>query len=295
MKILNTFKTMFFLTTLVLLFGFIGMMIGGKSGMIIALILAGLMNFVTYWFSDKIVLSMYGAKEVQYADQPKLYSMVQNLAQRAGLPMPRVYIIPTDTPNAFATGRDPQHGAVAMTEGIMARLSDDEMEGVIAHELGHIKNRDILISTIVATIAGAISSLASMAQWAAIFGGFNRSDDEDNGGGGNIVSAMIIAIVAPIAAMLIQLAISRSREFLADQAGAEISGKPMGLANALIKLEQTNLRLPMDANQATAHLFIVSPLSGKGFVNLFRTHPTTEERIAKLKQWEEQQYGLITR
>ncbi len=287
----NTFKTVFFLTILMLLFGFIGMMIGGKSGMLIAIGLAGVMNFITYWFSDKIVLKMYGAQEIQPGDNPRLYNIVQMLSSKAGLPMPRVYIIPTDTANAFATGRDPEHGAVAVTQGIMARLSDDEMEGVIAHELGHIRNRDILISTIVATIAGAISSLASMAQWAAMFGGFgNRSDDNEDRGG-NIVTLIVLAIVAPLAAMMIQLAISRSREFLADQAGAEISGKPSGLASALIKLEQSNLQIPLQTNNATAHMFIVSPLSGSGFVGLFRTHPSTEERVEKLRSYSQNQLG----
>ncbi len=291
MKMMNTFKTIFFLTTLMILFGFIGMLIGGKSGMIIALGLAVIMNFATYWFSDKIVLSMYGAQEISAGESPRLYNMVQMLANKAGLPMPRVYIIPSDTPNAFATGRNPEHGAVAVTQGILARLNDDELEGVIAHELGHIKNRDILISTIVATIAGAISSLASMAQWAAIFGGFGGRSDDEEGSSSNIFVVLLLAIVAPIAAMLIQLAISRSREFLADQAGAEISGKPYGLANALIKLEQSNLQIPLQSNNATAHMFIVSPLSGSGFVNLFRTHPTTEERVAKLRAFSQQQLG----
>ncbi|NUM81066.1 zinc metalloprotease HtpX [bacterium] len=281
---LNTFKTMFFLTLLTLLFMLIGSMVGGQSGAIIALVIAGVMNFVSYWFSDKIVLKMYGAQEITYNDAPRLFNLVQRLAQNAQLPTPRVYIIPSDTPNAFATGRNPENGAVAVTQGIMNRLSEDELAGVIGHELAHIKNRDILISTIVATIAGAIAYIAQMAQWAAIFGGFGRSsDDEDRGG--SFISTLFLAILAPILATIIQLAVSRSREFLADRVGAEISGQPMSLANALIKLENANHRLPMEPNQATAHMFIVSPLTGGGLMNLFRTHPTTEQRVARLKEF----------
>lgn len=290
MPFMNTFKTMFFVSVLTLLFMFIGSMIGGQSGAITALLLAGVMNFVSYWFSDKIVLKMYSAKEIQYTDNPKFYNLVQRLASNANLPMPRLYIIPTETPNAFATGRDPEHAAVAATEGILARLSEDELEGVMAHELAHVKNRDILISSIVATLAGAIGYIASMAQWAAIFGGFGRSSDDDEGGD-NIFSFILMAVLAPIIATVIQLAISRSREFLADRTGAEISRRPLQLANALLKLEKSNLLLPMHANKATAHMFIVSPLTGGGFVNLFRTHPTTEERVEKLKEFA-QEVGL---
>ena len=290
---MNTLKTMFFLTILTLLFVFIGNMAGGQSGAIIALLLAGIMNFVSYWFSDKIVLKMYRAKEIQYNDHPKYYNLVQQLANNAGLPMPRLYIIPSETPNAFATGRDPQHAAVAATEGILARLSEDELAGVMAHELGHVKNRDILISSVVATFAGAIGYIASMAQWAAIFGGFNRGSDDEDSGSSNIVSFILLAVLAPIIATMIQLAISRSREFLADRTGAEISRKPLQLANALIKLEKDNHQLPLQANNATAHMFIISPLRGGGMANLFRTHPTTEERIAKLKQFA-QETGLIS-
>ncbi|MBL7958656.1 zinc metalloprotease HtpX [bacterium] len=288
---MNTFKTMFLLTMLTLLFVFIGNMIGGQSGAIIALIIAAIMNFVSYWFSDKIVLKMYGAKEIQYNDSPKFYNLVQRLATNASLPMPRIYIIPTDSPNAFATGRDPEHAAIAATEGILSRLSEDELEGVMAHELAHVKNRDILISSIVATFAGAIGYIASMAQWAAIFGGFNKSSDDDDSGGSNIFSFLIMAILAPIVATIIQLAISRSREFLADRTGAEISRRPMQLANALIKLEKGNLLLPLHATNATAHIFIVSPLTGGGLSGLFRTHPTTEERVERLKQYA-QETGL---
>lgn len=285
MMFMNTFKTMFFLTILTLLFVFIGNMVGGQSGAIFALIMAGVMNFVSYWFSDKIVLRMYGAREIQYNDHPAFYNLVQRLAGNAGLPMPRVYIIPTETPNAFATGRNPEHAAVAATEGILSRLTEEELEGVMAHELGHVKNRDILISSIVATFAGAIGYIASMAQWAAIFGGFGRNSDDNRNGGGNIISFLILAVLAPLTATIIQLAISRSREFMADRAGAEISRRPLQLANALIKLEKGNTLLPMQANNSTAHMFIVSPLRGGGMVNLFRTHPTTEERVAKLKEY----------
>lgn len=291
MAFTNTLKTMFFLTVLTLLFVFIGNMVGGQSGAVIALFIAGAMNFASYWFSDKIVLKMYGAKEIQYNDHPKFYNMVQRLATNASLPMPRLYIIPTDTPNAFATGRNPEHAAVAATEGILSRLTEDELEGVMAHELAHVKNRDILISSIVATFAGAISYIASMAQWAAIFGGFGRNSDDNDNGGSNIFSFLILAVLAPIVATMIQLAISRSREFLADRTGAEISRRPLQLANALVKLEKTNLMLPMHSNNATAHLFIVSPLTGKGFASLFRTHPTTEERVEKLKAYA-QEAGL---
>jgi heat shock protein HtpX len=282
---MNTFKTMFFLTILTLLFIAVGDLVGGRSGALIALVIAGVMNFVSYWFSDKIVLSMYGAQEIQYSDNPGLFNTIQRLVNNAQLPMPRVYLIPTETPNAFATGRDPEHAAVAVTQGVLQQLNNEELEGVIGHELGHVKNRDILISTVVATVAGAISYIASMAQWAAIFGGFGGRSSDDDERGGNIFSFILLAILAPIAATLIQLAISRSREFLADQAGAEISGRPIQLANALIKLENRNAMLPMESNNATAHMFIVSPLSGKGFVNLFRTHPSTEERVTRLKEF----------
>jgi heat shock protein HtpX len=285
MMSLNALKTLFFLTILTLLFIAVGNLVAGQSGALIALVIAGVMNFVSYWFSDKIVLSMYGAEEIQYSDDPNLFNLVQRLANQAQLPMPRMYIIPAETPNAFATGRDPQHAAVAVTQGILRQLNSEELEGVIGHELGHVKHRDILISSVVATIAGAISYIATMAQWAAMFGGLGgrSSDDEDRGG--NILSFLILAILAPILATLIQLAVSRSREFLADRTGAEISGKPLQLANALIKLENTNAMLPMESNNATAHMFIVSPLSGKGLAHLFRTHPSTEERVARLREY----------
>lgn len=275
---MNTLKTMLLLVTLTVMFIFIGALLGGRSGMTIALFMALAMNFFAYWFSDKIVLRMYGAKEVSEAEAPELYSIVRTLAQRAGLPMPKVYIIDADQPNAFATGRNPGHGAVAVTTGIMRLLDRNELAGVIAHELSHIKNRDILVSTIAATIAGAISYLAQMAQWAMIFGG-RRDDDE----AGNPVAALVMMIVAPIAAMLVQLAISRTREYGADAGGARIVGNPLYLANALKKLHYASQRIPLDANPATSHMFIVNPLSGGTLVKLFSTHPPIEERIARLE------------
>ncbi len=276
---MNTFKTFLFMFALMLLFIWVGGAIGGRSGMTIALVLALMMNLGTYWFSDKIVLAMYRAREVTEAEAPGLYSIVRGLAQKAGLPMPRVYIIDADQPNAFATGRNPKHAAVAVTTGIMRILTEEELAGVIAHELAHIKHRDILISTIAATIAGAISYLAHMAQWALLFGGFSRDDDE----GGNPIAALIIMIVAPLAAVIVQMAISRSREFAADAGGARIAGNPRWLASALRKLEMAAKSIPLNANPATSHLFIVNPLSGQSLMKLFSTHPPIEERIARLE------------
>ena len=253
---------------------------GGQGGMGIALVMAAGMNFFAYWFSDKMVLSMYGAQEISEADDPRFYGIVRRLALRAGLPMPKVYLIDTDTPNAFATGRNPQHAAVAATAGILRILSEDELAGVMAHELAHVKNRDILIQTIAATFAGAITYLAHMAQFAAIFGG--RSSDDDEGGG--IFGMILMAILAPIAAMLVQMAISRSREFGADAGGASISGSPLSLATALQKLEMGNQQIPMQANTATAHMFIVNPLTGGGLMSLFSTHPPMAERVARLQE-----------
>jgi len=275
---MNGLKTMVLMVTLTLMLVGIGSILGGRSGMTIALGIAFVMNFITYWFSDKIVLKMYGAKQVSEAEAPELYSMVRRLAHKAELPMPKVYIMDEDQPNAFATGRNPKHGAVAVTVGIMRILSREELEGVIAHELAHIKHRDILIGTVAATIAGAISYLAQMAQWAMIFGGRGSSE----GGGGNPIVAIVMMIVGPIAAMLVQMAISRSREYGADAGGAKISGNPLHLANALKKLHMASQRIPMNANPATAHMFIVSPLSGGGILRLFSTHPPIEERIARL-------------
>ena len=276
----NVLRTTVLLAALTALFLVIGGAIGGNQGLFVAFVFALLMNFASYWFSDKIVLSMYGAREVSLNEAPDLYRLVQRLAQRAGIPMPRVYIIPSDAPNAFATGRNPQHGAVAVTEGILRTLDTDELAGVLAHELGHIRNRDTLIMTVAATLAGAITMLAHMAQWGAIFG-FGRRDEEDSGGGG-MLSLLFMAILAPIAATLIQLAISRSREYFADSTGAAIAGAPSGLARALEKLHYASQRLPLDANPATAHLFIVNPLTGGSLMNLFSTHPPIEERIRRL-------------
>ena len=267
------------MVALTLMLIFIGGLIGGKSGMTMALVMAFVMNFITYWFSDKIVLKMYGAQQASEADAPELHAMVRRLAQKAGLPMPKVYIMDQDQPNAFATGRNPEHGAVAVTTGIMRILSREELEGVLAHELAHIKHRDILVGTVAATIAGAISYLAQMAQWAMIFGG--RSSDEE--GGSNPIAALVMMIVGPIAAMMVQMAISRSREYGADAGGAEISGNPLHLAGALRKLQMASQRIPMDANPATSHMFIVNPLSGGGLLKLFSTHPPMEERIARLE------------
>jgi heat shock protein HtpX len=248
--------------------------------MTFALIMAGVMNFVSYWFSDKIVLAMYGAQEVTEAEQPEFYGLVRQLAARAGLPMPRVYIIPSDTPNAFATGRNPEHAAVAATTGILRVLSREELMGVMAHELSHVKHRDILISSIAATVAGAITYLAHMAQWAAMFGGGRDRDEE----GGGLLGMLVMAIVAPLAALLIQMAISRSREYDADKGGAEVSGNPLYLAGALRKLEMANRQIPMEeATPATAHMFIVNPLTGGGLMSLFSTHPPIEERIKRLE------------
>ncbi len=277
----NTLKTTALLAALTVLFVLIGGMVGGEQGMVVAFLFAGLMNFASYWWSDRIVLWMYGAQEVSEAQAPQFHALVRRLAQRAGLPMPRVYIIPTETPNAFATGRNPQHAAVAATEGILRILTVDELEGVMAHELGHVRNRDILISTIAATLAGAIMILARMAQWAAFFGGMRRSDDDEGGAG--ILGLVAMAIVAPLAAMLIQMAISRAREYLADAAGAQISRKPGALADALEKLERAATMVPMDANPATAHLFIVNPLHGSSLLKLFSTHPPVAERVARLR------------
>lgn len=278
---MNSLKTVLLLGALTGLLIMIGGAIGGENGMVIAFLFAIIMNFGSYWFSDRIVLAMYQAQEVTESEARELYGVVRNLAQKANLPMPRVYIIPGDTPNAFATGRNEEHAVVAVTEGILRILNRDELEGVISHELTHIKNRDILIGSIAATIAGAITMLANMAQWAAIFGG-GRDDEEGEGGG--IIGLLFMAIVAPVAALLIQMAISRSREYLADAGGAHVSGKPYGLASALEKLQKASTVVPMDANPSTAHMFIVNPLSGRAMMNLFSTHPPIEERIERLRK-----------
>jgi len=278
-KYMNGLRTMTLMVALTLLLVFVGAALGGKNGMTIALIFAFGMNFITYWFSDKIVLKMYRAKQVSEAEAPELLGTVRRLAQKAELPMPKVYIMEQEQPNAFATGRNPKHGAVAVTTGIMRILSREELEGVLAHELAHIKNRDILVGTIAATIAGAISYLAQMAQWAMIFGG--RSNEE--GEQGNPIASLVMMIVGPIAAILVQMAISRSREYGADAGGANISGNPLYLANALKKLQMASEKIPMNANPATSHMFIVSPLTGGGILKLFSTHPPIEERIKRLK------------
>jgi heat shock protein HtpX len=278
---MNRLKTTFLLSLLTILMVLMGSAIGGKTGMVFAFIMAAAMNFFSYWFSDKIVLSMYGARQIGEKDHPAFYGMIHRLAVQAGLPMPKVYIIPSESPNAFATGRNPAHAAVAATEGILRILSPEELEGVMAHELAHVNNRDILVSTIAATFAGAISMLGSMLQWGALLGA-GRSDDDEGAGG--LIGSLVMAIIAPIAAMLIQMAVSRSREFLADQSGARMCGKPLALANALRKLHNASQMIPMqEARPATAHMFIVNPLSGRSLVKLFSTHPPMEERIARLE------------
>ena len=277
---MNTVKTVGLMVFMTLLLVFVGAALGGRSGMVMAFAMAAIMNVGMYWFSDKIVLRMYKAQPVTEAEAPELHGIVRTLVQKAGLPMPKVYIIPDETPNAFATGRNPEHAVVAVTQGIMRILSRDELSGVIAHELAHIKHRDMLTGTIVATIAGAISMLAQMAQWSMIFGG-RRDDDE----GSSPIVALVMMIVAPIAAMIVQMAISRTREFEADKGGAQIAGSSSGLANALLKLEKGSQLVPMtDAKPATAHMFIVNPLTGGGLMKLFSTHPPIAERVARLNE-----------
>jgi heat shock protein HtpX len=273
---MNTVKTLFLLMTLTLILIWAGASLGGKQGMTVAFIFALGMNFFAYWFSDKIVLRMYRARKVTESEAPELYGIVRRLAQKAEIPMPKVYIIDQEQPNAFATGRNPRHASVAVTTGIMRILSNEELQGVIGHELTHIRHRDILISTIAATIAGAISYLAQMAQWAMIFG--HRGDDEE----GNPLAALAMMIVAPIAALIVQMAISRSREYSADEGGARLAGNPRYLSGALRKLYSASQKIPMEANPSTSHMFIVNPLSGGGLLKLFSTHPPIEERIKRL-------------
>ena len=281
---MNGFRTTILLAALTALVVWIGQMVGGPNGAVLALVMAGAMNFFSYWFSDKIVLKMYGAQEISANDDPELYGIVRDLTARAGLPMPKVYIIPEETPNAFATGRNPEHAAVAVTQGIRRILDKRELAGVLGHELSHVKHRDILISSIAATLAGAISYLAYMAQWAAIFGGGSRDREE---GGSNIFSLLFMMIVAPLAATLIQMAVLRSREYMADEGGAKVSGDPLALASALRKLEMGAQNIPLQVSDATAnstaHMFIVNPLTGAGLAKLFSTHPPMEERIARLE------------
>ena len=274
----NTFKTAFLLTLLTLLLMFVGRLFGGQNGMLIALAFAAVMNFVSYFFSDKIALAMYHARPVTREELPRAYQAVERLTQKIGIPMPKMYVIPTDSPNAFATGRNPQHASVAMTQGILDLLNDEELEGVLAHELGHVRNRDILISSVAATVAGAITYLAQVAKWGMIFGGMER-DDRDRGGG---LAAILMLFLAPLAAMLIQLAVSRSREYQADQTGAHTTGNPYALASALAKLDAYSRRVPMAATPSTAHLFIIQPLLGMSFGNLFSTHPPIAKRIERL-------------
>lgn len=276
----NMFKTAFLLTLMTLLLMAIGRAFGGQNGMFLALILAAVMNFVSYFFSDKIALSMYRAQPVTREELPRAYAAVERLTQKIGIPMPKIYVIPTESPNAFATGRNPQHASVAVTHGILSLLNDEELEGVLAHELGHVNNRDILISSVAATIAGAITMLASMGRWAMIFGGYGRNERDSRNGGG--LAGLFMLIVAPIAASLIQLAVSRSREYQADATGAHFTGNPYALASALQKLDTYSRQLPMQASPSTAHLFIIQPLLGINFGGLFSTHPPIAKRIERL-------------
>jgi len=277
----NVFKTTLLLTVMTLLLMLAGRAFGGQNGMLMALAFAAVMNFVSYFFSDKIALATYRAQPVSREDLPRVYNIVAKLAQKVNLPMPKIYVIPTDSPNAFATGRNPNHASVAVTQGILGLLNDEELEGVLAHELGHVRNRDILISSIAATLAGAITWLASIAKWGMIFGGM-RGEREDRGGGSGI-AAIAMIFLAPFAAMLIQLAVSRSREYGADDTGAHWTGNPYALASALQKIEDYSHRLPLVASPSTAHLFIIAPfLGGMSFGNLFSTHPPTAKRIERL-------------
>ena len=278
----NALKTTLLLGLLTGFLLFVGQYFGGQNGMILALVFAGVMKFVSYFFSDKIALAMYRAQPVSREDLPRVYQIVERLTQRVGIPMPKIYVIPNDSPNAFATGRNPSHASVAVTQGILNLLTDDEMEGVLAHELGHVRNRDILISSIAATIAGAITLAARMAMWGAMFGGYGGRDERNRGGG---IGGLFMIILAPIAAMLIQLAVSRSREYAADDSGAHLTGNPYALASALRKLDEYSRRMPLPASPSTAHLFIVAPflgVSGLNLANLFSTHPPIAKRIERL-------------
>ena len=278
---MNQVKTYLLMVLLTILLVWVGSVLGGRNGAIFAFVIAAVMNFSVYWFSDRIVLKMYRAQEVTEAEAPGLHRMVRELVQRGRLPMPRVYIIQNDAPNAFATGRNPEHAAVAVTTGIMRLLSEDELKGVVAHELSHIRHRDILIGTIAATIAGAISVIATMARWGALFGGFGG--DDNRGGAVNLIAVFVLTTLASLAAIIIQLAISRSREYHADEGGAKLSGNPLFLARALAKLDVGARRVPMEVNPSTAHMLIVNPLKGSGVLRLFSTHPPIEERIRRLE------------
>jgi heat shock protein HtpX len=275
----NAFKTAFLLTALTLLLMGLGRAFGGQRGMLLALAIAGVMNFVSYFFSDKIALAMYRAQPATREQLPRAYATVERLTQKIGIPMPKLYVIPTDSPNAFATGRNPKHASVAVTHGILNLLNDEELEGVLAHELGHVGNRDILISSIAATLAGAITYLSHIARWGMIFGGYGSRDDRDRGGG---LGGLLMLFLAPLAAMLIQLAVSRSREYQADATGAHYTGNPYALASALAKLDAYSRRVPMAATPSTAHLFIIQPLLGMSFGSLFSTHPPIAKRIERL-------------
>jgi heat shock protein HtpX len=277
---MNQMKTFILMALLTVLLVWIGNAVGGRSGAITALVFAGVMNFSVYWFSDRIVLKMYRAHEVTEAEEPGLHRIVRELALRGGLPMPKVYLIDQDAPNAFATGRNPQHAAVAVTTGIKRLLNEEELKGVLAHELSHIRHRDILIGTVAATIAGAISWIATMARWGAMFGG---GDDREGGGAAQLVAMLVLTTLASIAALLIQMAISRSREYHADEGGAQLAANPLYLARALAKLDAGAKRIPMQINPSTAHMFIVNPLRGRGLMSLFSTHPPMEERIRRLE------------
>ena len=279
---MNQFKTYILMALLTALLGWIGYLVGGTNWAIIALCFAAVMNFSVYWFSDRIVLKMYHAQEVTEAEEPGLHRIVRELALRGGLPMPKVYVIPKDAPNAFATGRNPQHAAVAVTTGIKRLLTEEELKGVLAHELSHIRHRDILIGTVAATIAGAISMIATMARFGAMFGGLG-GDNREGGGIAQLVAILVLTTLATIAAFLIQMAISRSREYHADEGGARLAGNPRYLARALAKLDSGAKRIPMQVNPSTAHMFIVNPLRGKGIQSLFSTHPPIEERIRRLE------------
>jgi heat shock protein HtpX len=281
MHSMNTFKSTLLLVSLMLFLLFVGERVGGQNGMILAFVISITMNFTAYFYSDKIALAMYRAQPVTREQLPRAFEVVERLTAKQGLPMPRMYVLPTESPNAFATGRNPQHASVAVTQGILNLLDDEELEGVLAHELGHVKNRDILTSSIAATLAGAITLIARMGYWASLFGGYGgERDSRERGGGG--LGALLMIIVAPIAASLIQLAISRSREYEADATGAHTTGNPYALARALQKLENYSKRVPLQASPSTAHLFIIAPLLGGGFGSLFSTHPPTKERIRRL-------------
>ena len=288
----NQVRTTILLAVMTALILWIGQIMGGRQGMTIALLLAAGMNFFSYWYSDKIVLKMYRAQEVDRTQAPELYEIVQTLSGKAGLPMPKLFVVPSEAPNAFATGRNPEHAVVAVTQGLLKIMDHDEVSGVLAHELAHVKNRDILVGSIAATMAGAIMVLASMARWSAIFGWGGRSDDE---GGGGVIGLIAMSILAPLAAMIIQMAISRSREYLADSSGSRFAGSSEGLARALEKLGRFSKKLPMHAHPSTAHMFIVNPLSGKSLMSLFSTHPPLEERIARLRGYPTQTGGLASK